>query len=505
MAEAVNAVESVPGAITAEQLDQLIASVDSKEDDHLDLNINITTAINLRDAALTRPAYLQNMGSNQTFSEQVSGSNSKPVTNQRSTGTCWLYSTLNILRQPLMKKYNLSAFQFNAEYLFFWHKYELCNLWLESIISTRHLPLDSQLVSYLLAKGCEDGSQFDSALNLIEKYGLLPAVCNDNKLHSLDNEVAVKGISREMNRVLNAKLREFAMRLRDTKSTKSTESEVVSLRKLKKQQMSEVHRVLTICFGKPITRFDWKYHDSKSKTLHCHSDLSPQAFYRQFVRPCYDISKLISLVHDPRNAYYRLITVEHYGNVVDGRRRRVEYINVPMEVMKRYTVEMVKRDRPCWFACDIGWHYYPTFGSLDLQQFDYQNLLGIAPVELAMNKKERLEYGASINSHSMVIVGYDQQRKDGVVSDDNQDMDGQDGGDGAESARDEAKMEIARWRVENSWGDKKGNKGYVMMTDEWFDEFVYQVVVEKEILPQDILDVLGTEPIVLSRWDPFAQ
>lgn len=201
------------------------------------------------------------------------------------------------------------------------------------------------------------------------------------------------------------------------------------------------------------------------------------------MRPCYDLNALISLVHDPRHPYYRLLTVEHYGNVVDGKRQRIEYVNVPMEVMKRCTIGMVDGDRPCWFACDIGWHYYPKYGSLDGDQFDYKGLLGVGPID--MTKGERLEYGASINSHAMVIVGYDERESGQVLV-----------GDG---------KDIVRWRVENSWGDKKGNKGYVMMTDEWFHQFAYQVVVEKRMLSQDILKVLEMEPIVLPRWDPFAQ
>ena len=188
----------------------------------------------------------------------------------------------------------------------------------------------------------------------------------------------------------------------------------------------------------------------------------------------------VSLAHDPRHPFYRLTTVEHYGNVVGGVRRRIEFINVPMDVRKQYAVAMLDTDRPCWFACSVRWHYYPKFGSLDCGQFDY-GLLGLdSSNPIKMSKRERMDYGALMmdDAHSMVLVGYDRAADSG---------------------------DIVRWKVENSWGDKRGNKGYMMMTDEWFEQFVVQVVVQKDMLSRKIVSVLDTKPIVLPRWDPFGQ
>ena len=447
--------------------------------DNYELNTNITTHTKLNQALITRASTITNSCNNQVYSFEVKDNACKPITNQQSTGTCWLYATLNVLRQHFIKTYNLKSFQFSVEYLYFWHKYELTNFWLESIISTIEQPLDSRLVQYLLSKGCEDGSQFDSALNLIEKYGVIPAICNNNELFGINNEVQCKKRSYSMNRILNRKLREYAMILRKTWNENKDISE---LREIKKKFMNEIYRILVINFGKPVDKFNWCYDGKNANNesgFHGVKNIKPIDFYNNFVKPCYDLNNLISLVHDPRNEYYRLLTVDYYGvDVIDGNRKRIEYINVPINILKEYTLKMLKKDKVLWFACDIGWYYYPDLGTLDCKQFDFKNALGVD--QIGMNKQERLEYGASCNSHSMVLVGVDEEKGDG-------------GG-------------CRKWKIENSWGDKKGNKGYVMMTDEWFDEFVYQVIVEKDMLDKDIVsNAWKDDVIVLPRWDPFAQ
>eukprot|EP01083_Nonionella_stella_P112105 329371_1 len=459
--------------ISMEYLNELVQSTESKTDrDPYELNTNIVTQQKLLNAALTRQAILNNMGCNQTYSFEIEQNECKPIANQNSTGTCWLYATLNILRKPFMQKYDLKTFAFSVEYLYFWHKYELANFWLESIISTIELPVQSRLIQYLLFKGCEDGSQFESALNLIEKYGVMPAVCNNNECLGESNEVKVKKKSHEMNQILHRKLREYAMVLRKTYQQNKTDKDMtVHLRKIKKTQLNEVYRVLVICFGKMPRTFDWKY--NQKETYKCVSNLSAIQFYREYVKPCYDLNNLVSLANDPRNEYYKLLTVPFYGNVIGGTRKRIQYINVPIGVLKQYTVEMLKDNTGCWFACDVREFCYDKFGSLDDTQFDFKGLLGVS---VGMNKKENLEYGASCNSHSMVIVGLD-----------------------------EVNDNVRRWKVENSWSEKRGNKGFVVMTDSWFDKYVYQVLIEKDKLSKDIVNVLETEPIPLPRWDPFAQ
>eukprot|EP01084_Bolivina_argentea_P130377 230149_1 len=232
----------ISGDISTEFLNTLEASIGNK----YELNTNITTRYKLLDTAMTRESRLNNMCNNQIYSFEINESHCDPVSNQNATGTCWLYSTLNILRKPFINKYNLKTFEFNVQYLYFWHKYELTNFWLESIISTINLPINSRLIQYLLFKGCEDGSQFDSAVNLIEKYGVIPAVCNNNQLFGIDNEVKVKKRSYGMNKILNKKLREYALILRRkyAQNKHKNKNIIFELRKIKKSQMNEIYRIL---------------------------------------------------------------------------------------------------------------------------------------------------------------------------------------------------------------------------------------------------------------------
>jgi len=287
----------------------------------------------------------------------------------------------------------------------------------------------------------------------------------------------VKEKSVEMNKILNRKLREFAMDLRSEYYQNASDKNIVSkLQKMKKKQMNQIYKLLVICFGEIRTTFDWKYTD-KELGFRCIYSLSPLDFYQKYVKVGYDLNELVSLVHDPRNGYFKLLEVAHYGNVIGGRRQTVQYLNVPMSVLKEQCIAMMRDEKTCWFACDVRCFYFAEFGSLDEGQFDFEALFGGGIGANGMTKREYLEYGASCNSHSMVFCGFDEDENG----------------------------KVRRWKVENSWSEKKGNKGFVTMTDEWFDRFVYQVLVQKDKLSTQIIDILQTEPTILPRWDPFAQ
>eukprot|EP01084_Bolivina_argentea_P130379 230152_1 len=209
--------------------------------------------------------------------------------------------------------------------------------------------------------------------------------------------------------------------------------------------MNEIYRILVIHFGPVIKTFNWKYNDKKNNKFKCINNITPIEFYSKYVKPCYDINNLISLVNDPRNEYYKLLTVNYYGNVINGKRKRIEYINVPIDIFKKYTIKMLKDNKSVWFACDVGYFYYEKFGSLDDKQFDFNKLFGIDNENkkqfINMNKKNNLEYGASVNSHSMVIVGFDEKN---INKNDDNDI----------NDKKEDNIIINKWKVENSWGQK---------------------------------------------------
>jgi len=236
--------------------------------------------------------------------------------------------------------------------------------------------------------------------------------------------------------------------------------------------MNEIWRLMVICFGKPPTKVRWAFRnkDKEHKVLEAESPLD---FYNKFVRKFVDVSQQISLVNDPRNEYYKLFTVDRLNNIVGGARDKVLYVNVPSEVLKQYAIAQLKEGNPVWFGCDVGKHFYRDDGVMDLNNFDYKLLLGL---EFGMNKAQRLQYGESLMTHAMVFTAVDLDAKTDKP---------------------------IKWRVENSWSKDRGHNGYCLMTDEWFDEYNYQLVVPKGKLEKKVLEVLEQEPTVLPPWDPM--
>ncbi|KAJ1940364.1 bleomycin hydrolase, partial [Linderina pennispora] len=239
------------------------------------------------------------------------------------------------------------------------------------------------------------------------------------------------------------------------------------LRAMKDQMLEEIHKILVISLGHPPTKFDWVFYD-KDKEFHEFRNLSPLQFYHDHVK--LDCKQTVSLIHDPRNAYMKKYTVKYLGNVVGA--EDVHYINLPVEELKKYAAKVIKDGRPVWFGCDVGQFHSRDKGMMDTELIDYKTGFGFG---INVTKAERLQYGDSMMTHAMVLTGLHSEEGNKVV----------------------------RWRIENSWGEDYGNKGYLTMTDRWFDEFVYQIVLEKKDLPKEILDVLDQDAVVLPPWDPM--
>jgi bleomycin hydrolase len=269
-----------------------------------------------------------------------------------------------------------------------------------------------------------------------------------------------------MNARITEKLREFAARLRQGHASGVSESE---LRAEKTIMLETVYRMLAIHLGEPPREFHWQWRD-KEKEFHRDGILTPQQFREKYVP--LDLDGMVCLIHCPQESkqYYTQYTVAYLGNVVGG--YDVRYLNVPLDVLKAATAGMVKEGKPVWFGCDVGKMFDRELGLMDLESFDYANVYGTA---FGLNKAERLDYGQSLMTHAMVLTGVDL----------------------------DAEEKPKKWRVENSWGESVGEKGFMAMTDAWFDEYLYEVVVEKQYVPAEVLALLETEASVLPPWDPM--
>ncbi|KAI1843657.1 hypothetical protein JX266_010103 [Neoarthrinium moseri] len=390
-----------------------------------------------------------------------------PITNQRSSGRCWLFASTNVFRVALMRKYNLSSFELSQAYLFFWDKLEKSNYFLETIIETADEDLDSRLVQRVLADPVSDGGQWDMVYNLVEKYGLVPQALYPDSWNAMN--------SSKINYIVVAKLREYAIVLR--KLLKSASTTAATLSGAKQKMMREIHLILTLTLGPPPSsteKFNWNFLDKNGKARTV--SLTPLEFARDISSPEFRITNsaiagMVSLVHDPRHAPLSLMTVDRLGNIVGG--RGVTYINVAMPVLKQACVSMLKAGVPVFFGSDVGKFSNSAAGIMDLALIDYE--LGFNVDMLGLGKAERLQVGESAMTHAMVLTAVHVDPHGAPL----------------------------RWRVQNSWGEAAGDKGWFVMSDRWMDEFVYQAVVDPRFLLKEVRDVLKKEPIVLPLWDPM--
>ncbi|XP_059488044.1 bleomycin hydrolase [Neocloeon triangulifer] len=385
----------------------------------------------------------------------------KPMTDQKNSGRCWLFATLNVIRLPFAKAMNIEEFEFSQGHLFFWDKIERCHFFLHNIVETvkRGEAVDGRLVSFLLHDPTCDGGQWDMVANLITKHGLVPKKCFPE---SFSCESSIR-----LNSVLKSKLREFAKELRNL--VEAGEDPLPTIKK----QMKFVYRTVSIFLGVPPTEFTWQYLN-KTKKYNSIGPITPQQFYEQHVKPIFNLDEKVCLVTDPRpsNPYGHLYTVDCLGNMVGG--RTTIYNNQPVELLAKVAAESIKANEAVWFGCEVNKRFAGKAGLLDLELHNWKSLLG-EEVYLNLDKAERLQYGDSMMTHAMVFT--------------------------AVSTDDEGKP--IKWRVENSWGDDRGEKGYLLMTQRWFDEFMYEVVVDKKFVPQEVLDIFQQKPVVLPAWDPM--
>ena len=380
-----------------------------------------------------------------------------PVTNQKASGRCWGFAGLNLLRLEIVKKYNLSNFEFSQNYFMFWDKLEKANYFLENILKTLDQDYESRIMMHLLQAPVQDGGQWDMFVNLIEKYGAVPQSVMPETNHSSKSGM--------MNYFLTHKLREFAYIIR--KSNKSR-TKIKDLRNKKEKMISEIYSLLCMFLGNPPTNFDWSIKDQDNKFSRF-NNIEPINFYKKFTK--IKLKDKVCLIHAPMSnkKMNELYTVDFLGNVIGG--NIIKYANLEIKELKRAAIKSIKNDEAVWFGCDVGKMFNRNLGIMDMDLYDYENLFNS---KFKMNKATRLEYGDSLMTHAMLFTGVDIKAN-----------------------------KPQKWRVENSWGNKNGDKGYYLMSDNWFDEYNYEVVVDKKYLTSKILSIFDLEPKKLDPWDPM--
>jgi len=410
---------------------------------------NAVTNVQLPDLTLDRNL-VQNMDS--SFSTKL---DDWKVTAQMKSGRCWLFATLNLFRVGAMKKMNLKNFEFSQAHIHFWDKFERANHLLEAIIETADRPVDDRTIHFLLSDPIGDGGQWNMAMNLIRKHGLVPK--------SAYPESNTSSATRWMNTELKNILRSSACEIRAILEGGGTEDEA---REHKEKRIADVWKMLCIHLGTPPKTFDWQWRDKDDK-FHRKGRMTPQQFAAEYV----DIEweDYVCIVNDPRNEYYQTYTIDFLQNVAGG--PPVVYLNVPSKEMKAVTRTLLEDGMPVWMGCDVGKEMDRKKGLWDADLFDVEGLYG---VEYGMDKADRLRHNQTMMTHAMLFTGVD------VVN-----------------------GRARRWRVENSWGTETGQKGYYTMNDSWYDEYMFEIAAPTSYLNEKMVAGLETEPVVLPAWDPM--
>ena len=376
----------------------------------------------------------------------------KGITNQKSSGRCWLFTGLNVLRAKVIAKYDLPGLEFSQNYNSFYDLLEKSNLFLQAIIDTRDLPKEDRKVDWLLKNPIGDGGQFTGVSNLLMKYGVVPREVMPETFQSENTS--------QMAMILKWKLREYALELRTLKANKAMER--------KEAMLTEIYRILVECLGVPPTEFEWTRYDKSGKAVST-KKYTPKSFYEEYIGDDLE-NNYIMVMNDPSREYGKVYEIEYDRHVYDG--ENWLYINLPIERVKELAIASIKDNTAMYFSCDVGKFMDRKKGTLDVKNMDYASLFR---TEFPMDKKQRIQTYSSGSSHAMTLIAVD---------------------------LDEA-GQPKKWMVENSWGASSGYQGNLIMTDEWFNEYMFRVVIEKKYVPADIMKMLEQKPIMLPSWDPM--
>ena len=379
------------------------------------------------------------------------------ATNQKQSGRCWLFAGLNLLRVGAARTMGLKEFEFSQNHLMFWDKLEKANHWLEAVIATGDRDVDDRSVAHLLRTPAEDGGQWNMFVALVRKHGLVPKAVMP-ETHSSSK-------TSSMNKAIALILRRGG---RDLRARVAAGEGAHEVREAKHEILTVVHRVLAMHLGTPPERFTWQWTD-KDMVFHRDEETTPQEFAARYAG--LPLDEYVCLVHDPReeNPVGRTYTVEHLGNVVGA--PPVTYLNVEMDLIRELAMASLSGGEPVWFGCDTDQMSNRELGYWDAALYDLQ---GVYDADLSLSKAERLLHHQTLMTHAMLFTGVD------VV-------------DG----------HPRRWRVENSWGSDKADKGFWTMNDNWFGEHVFEIAVRRDALPASQLAAFDEEPVVLPAWDPM--
>ena len=380
------------------------------------------------------------------------------ITDQKSSGRCWMFSGLNVLRSNFAKKSDSLSVEFSQAYLFFYDQLEKANLMLQGVVDTGKKPIDDPRVQFFFKSPIGDGGTFCGVADLAEKYGLVPSDVMP-ETYTSDNTSKAR-------QLVSSKLREYGLQLRDMVAKNKNQA---SINKAKVRMLAQIYRMLAMTIGEPPQQFSYAFKNKEGKAISPAKNYTPQSFYQEVVGTPIN-GTFIMAMNDPRRPYYKTYEVEYDRHTYDGHNWR--YVNLPMEDIEQMAIASLKDGRKLYSSYDVGKFLDRKRGYADTENFDYESLFGTT---FSMDKAQRISTFDSGSTHAMTLtaVDLDEQGK------------------------------ARKWKVENSWGASWGQQGCLIMTDRWFREFMFRLVVNKKYVPENILKAAETEPVMVMPEDPL--
>ena len=379
------------------------------------------------------------------------------ITDQKSSGRCWMFSGLNVLRSNLAQRDSVNM-EFSQAYLFFWDQLEKANLMLQGAIDTAKEPIDHQRVQFFFHHPINDGGTFCGVSDLVDKYGLVPSEVMPESYSSDNTSMAA--------RIVASKLREFGLQLRDMVAAKKSATDI---NKAKTRMLSEVYRILSLTIGEPVQTFTYAFKDKDGKAVAPAKEYTPLQFAKEVVGGPIN-GTFIMAMNDPRRPYYKTYEVEYDRHTYDG--HNWKYVNLPMEDIEQMAIASLKDGRKMYSSYDVGKFLDRKRGYADTENFDYGSLFGTT---FGMNKAQRISTFDSGSTHAMTLTAVDLDESGKAI----------------------------KWKVENSWGATWGQQGCLIMTDRWFREYMFRLVVDKKYVPENILKAADGKPVMLMPEDPL--
>ena len=439
---------AVSGGISSEMLGRLRSTYENTPSDRALRNAMAATSI---DKIATNAN-----GRVATSAEMSHRVKSRGITDQKSSGRCWLFTGLNVLRSQMMAEHDLPELKLSQSYNFFYDQLEKANLFLRAVIETSSAPMDNRRVQWLFQNPLSDGGQYTGLSDNIMKYGIVPA-------EVMEESFSANNTSR-LRQLLSLKLREDGLSLRKMAESKASKKTIEAETE---RMLGEIYRMLALTLGEPPTEFVWTLYDRQGKPVGT-KKYTPQSFYKEFAGN--DLKNdYVMLMNDPTREYFRLYEIDFDRHAYDG--RNWTYINLPVEDIKKMAIKSIQDSTMMYFSCDVGKFLDRDRGVLDTDNFDYEALMGTS---FGMDKADRIRTYASASSHAMTLVAVDLDQN-GTPR---------------------------KWMVENSWGSG-ANDGHLIMTDKWFDEYMFRLVVDKKYLTDKAAQVLKQKPTALPAWDPM--